>query len=111
VSRALDRLGFAAAFLGAAVLIVAIGIDGFTTKAIADAFANSPASDKASVRIVGHAVEMHTGLFFIWLPLFFGVPLMLLGFAIPISSSRSALCRIERLHRPLPAPPVALYST
>jgi hypothetical protein len=55
---------FAAALLGAAVLIVAIGIDGFTAKALADAFANSPASEKASARIAGHAVElMHTGLF------------------------------------------------
>jgi hypothetical protein len=47
LSWALGRLGFAAALLEAAVLIVAIGIDGFTTKALADTFANSPASEKA----------------------------------------------------------------
>jgi hypothetical protein len=89
VSWALDRLGFAAALLGAAA-DRCDRIGGFTTKAIAGAFANSPASDKAWVRIVGHAVEMHTGLFFIWLPLFFRVPLMLLGFAIPKSAEYSA---------------------
>jgi hypothetical protein len=68
IAWALSRVGFAQVLLGAAVLIVAIGIDGFTTKALADAFADAPQSDKAAARIVGHAVElMHTGLFFIWL--------------------------------------------
>lgn len=76
------RLGLAVGLIGAAVLIVAFGIDGFTTKAISDAWAAAAPAEKPTLLLIGHAVELvHTGLFYLWLPLFLGGPPLLVGLA------------------------------
>jgi hypothetical protein len=76
------RLGLTVCTVGAAVLIVAFGIDGFTTKAISDAWAAASPADKPTLLLIGHAVELvHTGLFYLWLPLFLGGPPLLIGLA------------------------------
>jgi len=76
------RLGYTVAMVGAAVLIVAFGIDGFTTKAVSDSWAVADPADKPTLLLIGHSIELlHTGLFYLWLPLFLGAPPLLLGFA------------------------------
>jgi hypothetical protein len=81
-SDAPARLGLTVCIVGAAVLIVAFGIDGFTTKAISDAWVAAGPADKPTLLLIGHAVELlHTGLFYLWLPLFLGGPPLLIGLA------------------------------
>lgn len=76
------RLGLTVGMVGAAVLIVAFGIDGFTTKAISDAWAAASPAEKPTLLLIGHAVELlHTALFYLWLPLFLGGPPLLVGLA------------------------------
>jgi len=76
------RLGLIVGGVGAAVLIVAFGIDGFTTKAISDLWAQAGPADQPTLLLIGHAIELvHTGLFYLWLPLFLGGPPLFFGLA------------------------------
>jgi hypothetical protein len=76
------RLGLIVGGVGAAVLIVAFGIDGFTTKAISDLWASAGPAEQPTLLLIGHAIELvHTGLFYLWLPLFLGGPPLLFGVA------------------------------
>ena len=80
--RAWSRAGTTIGLLGAAVLIVAIGIDGYAGKALADAYRASSDNERFVHLHVAEGINLvHTGLLYVWLMLFFGVPFIAYGLA------------------------------
>jgi hypothetical protein len=80
LARALARLGVAVALPGAAVMLVGLAVDGFASKALADAWANAVGADKAAAFRTAQAVEaVQTALFHTWAALFIGLPFLLMG--------------------------------
>ena len=68
--------------LGAAVLIVGIGIDGYAGKALADTYQASRDNERFVHLHVAEGISLlHTGLLYVWLMLFFGAPFVGYGIA------------------------------
>lgn len=68
--------------LGAAVLIVGIGIDGYAGKALADTYLASRDNERFVNLHVAEGINLlHTGLLYVWLMLFFGAPFVAFGMA------------------------------
>jgi hypothetical protein len=68
--------------LGAAVLIVGIGIDGYAGKALADTYQASRDNERFVNLHVAEGISLlHTGLLYVWLMLFFGAPFIAFGMA------------------------------
>jgi hypothetical protein len=80
--RAWNWAGATIGLLGAAVLIVAIGIDGYAGKALADAYHASRDNERFVHLQVAEGINLlHTGLLYVWLMLFFGAPFVAYGIA------------------------------
>ena len=80
--RAWSWAGATVGLLGAAVLIVAIGIDGYAGKALADAYRESADNERFVHLQVAEGINLlHTGLLYVWLMLFFGAPFVAYGMA------------------------------
>lgn len=80
--RAWSWAGATIGLLGAAVLIVGIGIDGFAGKALADAYRGAQDNERFVHLQVAEGIALaHTGLLYVWLMLFFGVPFVAYGMA------------------------------
>jgi hypothetical protein len=80
--RAWSWAGATIGLLGAAVLIVAIGIDGYAGKALADAFHAARDNERLLYLHVAEGINLlHTGLLYVWLMLFFGAPFVAYGVA------------------------------
>lgn len=80
--RAWSWVGTAIALLGAAVLIVGIGIDGYAGKALANAYYAARDNERFVHLHVAEGMSLaHTGLFYVWLMLFFGAPFVAYGLA------------------------------
>ena len=85
---ALSRLGYFGTVASTAVLTVLIGVDGIASKAVNNAWAAAPASEKAvALRIAVALEEVDVGIFSLWIILFFGLTFVVFGLAIAISSS------------------------
>lgn len=77
------HLGEVGALVSAGVLCVLMATDGITIKALATAWANAPAAEKAGMFRVGHALALiNFAIFSVWTVVFFGVTIFLYGLAI-----------------------------
>jgi hypothetical protein len=80
--RAWSWAGATIGLLGAAVLIVAIGIDGYAGKALADTYHAARDNERFVQLQVAQGINLaHTGLLYVWLMLFFGAPFVAYGLA------------------------------
>lgn len=80
--RAWSWAGATVGLLGASVLIVAIGIDGYAGKALADTFHAARDNERFVHLHVAEGMSLaHTGLLYVWLMLFFGAPFVAYGIA------------------------------
>lgn len=80
--RAWSWAGATIGLLGAAVLIVAIGIDGYAGKALADAYHAARDNERFVHLHVAEGINLlHTGLLYVWLMLFLGAPFVAYGVA------------------------------
>lgn len=80
--RAWSWAGATVGLLGAAVLIVAIGIDGFAGKALANTYHAARDNERFVHLHVAEGINLlHTGLLYVWLMLFFGGPFVAYGIA------------------------------
>ena len=80
--RAWSWAGATVGLLGAAVLIVAIGIDGYAGKALADTYHAARDNERFVHLHVAEGISLlHTGLLYVWLMLFFGAPFVAYGIA------------------------------
>lgn len=69
--------------IGASVLAVSIGIDGFAEKTLSDAWAHAPAGQQTGLLIAATPIQMiHVGLFYIWAGLYWGLSFVLFGWAM-----------------------------
>lgn len=76
-------LGVATTIIAASVVMVAIGLDGFADKTMADLWSSSAGAAKAQLLAAGYAVQLlHAGLFYVWAGLFFGVAYVFYGLAL-----------------------------
>lgn len=83
---ALARLGFTAALVGGAVLIVGMVIHGVAFTGVAEAWANAPAAEKAIALQAGLAVwHIDFAVHNLWIFVFLGVSPLLYGLAIAVS--------------------------
>lgn len=68
--------------LGAAVLIVGIGIDGYAGKALANTYHAARDNERFVHLHIAEGISLlHTGLLYVWLMLFFGAPFVAYGMA------------------------------
>ena len=85
IAHAIGRLATASAVVGAAVLAVDNAIDGYGIKAIADAWATADATDQqALARTLEHGLLLLGGPFRLWIALWLGLPLLLVGMAVAL---------------------------
>lgn len=78
-----ERLALISTIVGASVVAVSIGIDGFAEKVLSDAWANGPAAQRAQDLVAATPIQLiHVGLFYIWAGIFWGVSFVLYGWAI-----------------------------
>jgi hypothetical protein len=78
--RAWSWTGATVGLLGAAVLIVGIGIDGYAGKALANMYQAARDNERFVHLHVAEGISLlHTGLLYVWLMLFFGVPFVAYG--------------------------------
>jgi len=76
------QLGLAGAIISATVLAVWIAVDGIATKAVADAWANAPTTEKAAAFRLGQAfLRVNVALFSVWM-IVWGVTIALYGLAV-----------------------------
>lgn len=69
--------------VGAAVVMVAIGIDGYADKTLADLWSRASPADRPALLAAGDAIYLvHEGLFYVWAGLFFGVAYVFYGLAL-----------------------------
>jgi len=81
------RLGLAGALVGAAIICVLMAMDGIAVKVLANAWANAPAAEKATLFSVIHALaEIDLAIFSVWIIEFFGVTIILYGLAVSTSN-------------------------
>jgi len=82
-SSGMERLALLSIVVGASVIAVSIGIDGFAEKTLSDLWANAPAAQKAEYLIAATPLQLiHVGLFYVWAGIFWGVGFVLYGRAI-----------------------------
>lgn len=82
-SAGLERFGLLTAIVGASVIAVAIGIDGFVEKALSDAWVAAAPGQRAQYLTAAMPVQLiHVGLFYVWAGLWWGVALFFYGLAI-----------------------------
>lgn len=80
------RLGFAGALVSVALLFVLMATDGIAIKALARAWMNAQAAEKAAAFNVGHALAtVNLALFSVWIIVFWGVTIILYGLAVMTS--------------------------
>jgi hypothetical protein len=80
--RAWSWVAATVGLLGAAVLIVAIGIDGYAGKALANTYLAARDNERFVHLHVAEGMSLaHTGLLYVWLMLFFGAPFVAYGIA------------------------------
>ena len=85
---ALSRLGYFGALASAAVVTVVVGLDGMASKAIHNAWAAAPDSEKAvALRIAEAMEEVDVGIFSAWIILFFGATFIAYGLAVAMSNN------------------------
>lgn len=85
---ALSRLGYYGTLASTAVIAVLVGVDGIASKAIHNAWAVAPASEKAvALRIAVAIEEIDVGIFSAWIILFFGATFIVFGLAVAMSSN------------------------
>jgi hypothetical protein len=78
-----EQFGVLTTVVAAAVVAVAIGIDGFVEKALSDAWASAPPTQKSQYLVAATPVQLiHVGLFYVWSCLYWGVPFVFYGLAI-----------------------------
>jgi hypothetical protein len=78
--RAWNWAGTIVGLLGAAVLIVGIAIDGYAGKALADTYHAARDNERfVHLHVAEGIALLHTGLFYVWLMLFFGAPFVAYG--------------------------------
>lgn len=82
-SSGIERLALSSILVGAGVVAVSIGIDGFAEKAVSDLWANAPAAQKTPYLIAATPLQLiHVGLFYVWAGIFWGLGFVLYGWAI-----------------------------
>ena len=82
-SSGIERVGLLSVVVGAGVVAVSIGIDGFAEKTLSDLAANAPAALKAQYLIAATPIQLiHVGLFYVWAGIFWGLGFVLYGWAI-----------------------------
>ena len=82
-STGIERLAQLSIIVGAGVVAVSIGIDGFAEKALSDLWANAPAAHKVQYLIAATPIQLiHVGLFYVWAGIFWGLGFVLYGWAI-----------------------------
>ena len=75
--------GIVTTVVAAAVVMVAIGVDGFADKTLSDLWSHSTSAGRPPLRAAGYAIYLvHEGLFYIWAGLFFGVAYVFYGAAL-----------------------------
>ena len=88
LAGALSRLGYFGTLASTGVITVAVGLDGMASKAIHDAWAAAPDSEKATALRVAEAMEeMDVGIFSAWIILFFGATFIAYGLAVATSDN------------------------
>jgi len=79
----IERLAMTSTVIGASVVAVSIGIDGFAEKMLADAWAGAPAAEQAQILTSALPIQLiHVGLFYVWAGIFWGVAFIFYGWAI-----------------------------
>jgi hypothetical protein len=82
-SSGIERLALLSVIVGAGVVAVSIGIDGFAEKTLSDLWANAPAAQKGQYLIAATPLQLiHVGLFYVWAGIFWGLGFVLYGWAI-----------------------------
>lgn len=75
--------GLVTTVVAAAVIMVAIGLDGFADKMLSDLWSRTPPAGRPPLLAAGYAIYLvHEGLFYIWAGLFFGVAYVFYGAAL-----------------------------
>ena len=83
----LSRLGYFGTVVSTAVITVLVSLDGIASKAIHDAWAAAPESEKAvALRIAEGMEEIDVGVFSAWIILFFGATFIVYGLAVALSN-------------------------
>jgi len=79
----IERLALISTIIGASVVAVSIGLDGFAEKVISDAWLNAPLAQKDQYLIAAMPLQLiHVGLFYVWGGIFWGLAFILYGSAI-----------------------------
>ena len=88
LAGALSRLAYFGTVASTAVITVLVGLDGMASKAIHDAWAAAPDSEKATALRVAEAMEeVDVGVFSAWIILFFGATFIAYGLAVAMSDN------------------------
>jgi hypothetical protein len=78
-----DRLALLTIIVGASVVAVSIGIDGFAEKTLSDAWASAPPAQQTQILVSALPIQLiHVGLFYVWGGIFWGLGFILFGWAI-----------------------------
>lgn len=78
-----ERLALVSTIVGASVVAVSIGIDGFAEKAVSDAWLSAAPPQREQLLIAAMPLQLiHVGLFYVWAGIFWGVAFILYGWAI-----------------------------
>jgi hypothetical protein len=78
-----ERCAVLSLIVGAGVLAVSIGIDGFAEKTLSDAWAHAPAAQRGELLLAATPIQLiHVGLFYVWAGIFWGVGFIFFGAAI-----------------------------
>lgn len=79
----IEQLALMSTIIGASVVAVSIGLDGFAEKTISDAWLNAPLAQKDQYLIAAMPLQLiHVGLFYVWGGIFWGVAFIFYGCAI-----------------------------
>lgn len=78
-----ERMALLSLIVGASVVAVSIGIDGFAEKTLSDAWASAPAAQRAGLLVAATPIQLiHVGLFYVWAGIFWGLGFIFYGAAI-----------------------------
>jgi len=78
-----ERLALLSTIIGASVVAVSIGIDGFAEKTVSDAWLNAAPGQREQLLIAAMPLQLiHVGLFYVWAGIFWGVSFIFYGWAI-----------------------------
>ncbi|MDF1503193.1 hypothetical protein [Roseisolibacter sp. H3M3-2] len=86
-AASLARAGRTVAQVGVPIMLVGVAVDGYGFKAVADAWAAAPATERAVIERAADAIVWaETGLLHTWVAVFLGVPFVLYGAAVAASA-------------------------